>query len=128
MVNNMTVLNLIVVKRVISAYVVVALGTLAALAVLSMTAPRLATSEAWSHAVIVAVFAILLVVRARAASKGSATALRAVTIIAGVLAAANIVEAALPGVFPSWMRVEMLAIAAMTLTLFVLARRARRAR
>ncbi len=38
----------------------------------------------------------------------------------------NVVEAALPGVFPPWMRVEMLIIAAMMLALVVLSVRGRR--
>lgn len=128
MVTNASVDGLGAVRRVVAAYVVVALGTVPALAVLSMVAPNLATSEAWGHAVIVGVLAIVLAVRVRAARKGSVAGLRAVTIIGCVLMVVNLVEAALPGVFPSWMRVEMLAIAAMMLVLVVLAVRARRVR
>ncbi|GAA3507767.1 peptidoglycan/LPS O-acetylase OafA/YrhL [Streptosporangium album] len=116
------------VKRLVAAYVVVALGTLVALAVLAVAAPHLATSEAWGHAVIVAVFAIVLPVRTRAALKGSPSGLRALTIIGCVLLVVNLVEAALPGVFPAWMRVEMLVIAAMMLTLAILSIRVRRNR
>ncbi|WP_345005589.1 hypothetical protein [Streptosporangium album] len=115
-------------KRLVAAYVVVALGTLVALAVLAVAAPHLATSEAWGHAVIVAVFAIVLPVRTRAALKGSPSGLRALTIIGCVLLVVNLVEAALPGVFPAWMRVEMLVIAAMMLTLAILSIRVRRNR
>ncbi|MFF9347676.1 hypothetical protein [Streptomyces sp. NPDC014734] len=106
----------------------VALGTPAALAVMAATAPRLATSEAWGHAVIVAVFAIVLPLRTRAALRGSASGLRALTVIGCVLLVVNLVEAALPGVFPPWMRVEMLAIAAMMLILAVLSVRVGRSR
>lgn len=116
------------VKRLVVAYVVVALGTLVALAVLAATAPHLATSEAWGHAVIVAVFAIVLPVRTRAALKGSPSGLRALTIIGCVLLVVNLIEAALPGAFPAWMRVEMLVIAAMMLTLAILSIRVRRNR
>ncbi|MFE7315970.1 hypothetical protein ACFU7T_23230 [Streptomyces sp. NPDC057555] len=113
-------------KRLVGAYVTLTLGTLVALAVMAELAPSLATSEAWGHAVVVAVFAIVLPLRTRAALKGSRTGLRAVTIIGCVLLAVNLVEAALPGVFPSWMRVEMLVIAAMMLALAALSVRARR--
>ncbi|MFC4586226.1 hypothetical protein [Sphaerisporangium corydalis] len=116
------------VKRLVAAYVVVALGTLMALAVMAGAAPHLATSEAWGHAVIVAVFAIVLPLRTRAALKGSPSGLRALTIIGCVLLVVNLVEAALPGVFPAWMRVEMLVIAAMMLTLAILSIQVRRNR
>ncbi|MBB5118693.1 hypothetical protein [Streptomyces eurocidicus] len=121
-------LSLAGVERLVAAYVVVALGTLAALAVLAATAPRLATDEAWGHAVIVAVFAIVLPLRTRAALRGSPSGLRALTVIGCVLLVVNLVEAALPGVFPAWMRVEMLVIAAMMLILAILSVRVRRNR
>ncbi|MFE4330001.1 hypothetical protein ACFRQM_11170 [Streptomyces sp. NPDC056831] len=114
------------VKQLVTAYVSVALGTLVALAVLAVAAPHLATDEAWGHAVIVAVFAIVLPVRTRAALKGSPSGLRALTIIGCVLLVVNLVEATLPGVFPAWMRGEMLVIAAMMLTLAILSIRVRR--
>ncbi|MGY5130262.1 hypothetical protein [Streptomyces nigrescens] len=98
------------------------------LVVLAVTAPHLATDEAWGHAVIVAVFAIVLPLRTRAALKGSPSGLRALTIIGCVLLVVNLVEAALPGVFPTWMRVEMLVIAAMMLILAILSVRVRRNR
>lgn len=128
MVTSTEVGRLGTVRRVVGAYVAIALGTVLALAVLSMTAPSLATPEAWGHAVIVGVLAIVLALRARAVGKGSVTALRAVTIVGCVLMVANIVEAALPGAFPSWMRVEMVVIAALMATLVVLAVRARHVR
>jgi hypothetical protein len=127
MVNNIAAVRLGAMHRAVGAYATVAFGTLAALAVMAAVAPRLATSEAWGHAVIVGVFAILLVMRARAARDGSASGLRAVIVIAGVLTAANLAEAVIPGLFPAWMRVEMLAVAALTLLVLVLAARARRA-
>ncbi|PRY41729.1 hypothetical protein CLV43_105488 [Umezawaea tangerina] len=128
MVNNMSSDVFAPVQRVVVAYVVVALGTVAALVLLSVAAPRLATDEAWGHALIVGAFSVLLLLRARAARKGSATGLRAIVVIGCVLLVVNLVEAALPGVFPSWMRVEMVAIAALMLALVVLALRVRRAR
>ena len=93
------------------AYVVVAVGTVVALAVLAAVAPSLATQDAWGHAVIVAVFAVVLPLRVRAARHGSLSALRAVGIISAVLFLVNVVEAMIPGLFPTWMRIEMAAIA-----------------
>jgi Na+/proline symporter len=95
----------------VAVYVLIALGTVAALVVLASTAPAQATSAAWGHAIIVAVFAILLPLRLRRARKGNARAARAVGIIAAVLVVVNVVEALLPGAFPAWMRVEMVVIA-----------------
>ncbi|MEU7260953.1 hypothetical protein AB0B21_34880 [Streptomyces rimosus] len=114
------------VKRLVGAYVVVCLGTLVALAVMTAAAPSSATDEAWGHAAVVAVFAIVLLLRTRAALRGSRAGFRAVTVIGCVLLVVNVVEAALPGVFPPWMRVEMLIIAAMMLALVVLSVRGRR--
>lgn len=42
---------------------------------------------------------------------GRARALRAVGCISAVLLLANVVEAAVPGLFPAWMRIEMIGIA-----------------
>jgi hypothetical protein len=91
---------------VVRAYVVLTAATVAALIVMSAVAPRLATSNAWGHAVIVVIFVILLPLRMRAARKGSTRALRGVTVMAVAVLAVNVVEAALPQ-FPGWMRIEM---------------------
>jgi len=97
-------------STVVRAYVVLTVATVAALIVMSAVAPRLATSNAWGHAVIVAIFAILLPLRMRAARKSSKRALRGVTVMAVAVLAVNVVEAALPQ-FPGWMRIEMAVIA-----------------
>ncbi len=97
--------------RLLAVYVLVALATVVALGVLSDVAPQQATSDAWVHAVIVAVFAVVLPLRARSAARGDAGALRAVGIIAAVLFVVNGVEALLPGLFPAWMRAEMVGLA-----------------
>jgi hypothetical protein len=99
--------------RLLVVYVLIVVGTLAALGILSGVAPKQATSDAWVHAIIVAVFAVVLPVRARAAARGDVGALRAVGIIAAVLFTVNVVEAVLPGLFPGWMRGEMVGIAAL---------------
>jgi uncharacterized membrane protein len=96
---------------VVRTYVAIAVGTVLALALLRATAPRLAPQEAWIHAVIVVVFAAVLPVRLRAARRGARSALRAVGIIAAVLLLANVVVALVPGLLPTWMRVEMIGIA-----------------
>lgn len=100
-----------VVAGLIAAYAFIALGTVVALGVLSAVEPRVATTPAWVHAVIVLVFAVVLPLRLRAVAKGSRRALIAVGIIAAVLVVVNVVEALIPGLFPLWMRVEMVAIA-----------------
>lgn len=116
MVNNVVLARPGAVSTLIRIYLAVMLGTVAALVVLAATAPRLATDEAWGHAVIVALFAVLLLVRGRAARAGRPGAIRAVRIIAVVLLVVNVAEAALP-VFPTWMRIEMVVVAVLMLAL-----------
>jgi hypothetical protein len=105
---------------VVGFYVAIAVGTVAALGILSVTAPHLATRDAWVHAVIVAVFAVVLPLRLRAARAGSPGALRAVGIIAAVLFLVNVIEAMIPGLFPLWMRAEMIGIAVVMLAVILL--------
>jgi hypothetical protein len=95
----------------VALYVIAAGATVGVLAVLVGVAPAAATREAWVHAVIVAVFAVVLPLRLRAARAGSSSALRAVGVICGVLVVVNAAEAAIPGAFPAWMRMEMVALA-----------------
>lgn len=112
---------------VVRAYVALTAATVVALIVMSAVAPRLATADAWGHAVIVVIFVFLLPLRLRAARNGSMRALRAVTIMAVALLVVNVVEAALPHVFPGWMRIEMVVIAVlMALLAGLLTRRLRR--
>lgn len=106
-------------------YLGLAVATLAALAIMTAAAPQQATTEAWVHAVIVAVFAVILTLRLRAARAGSSRALRAVGIIAGVLLLANLIEAA-TSLFPAWMRIEMIIIAVLMATVLLLVVRAAR--
>jgi len=114
-------------SALVGAYVALTVSTLVALVVMSALAPHLATQEAWGHAVIVAIFAIVLPLRMRAAQQGRGRALRAVKIIAVALLAVNVVEAALPHAFPAWMRIEMTATALMmALLIGLLTRRVRR--
>ncbi len=89
----------------------VVVATLVVLAVLSAVAPEQAPGEAWGHAIIVTLFAVLLPLRLRAARRGSLGALRAVGLIASALFLVNVVEASIPGFVPVWMRLEMVGIA-----------------
>lgn len=98
---------------VVRVYVALTAATVLTLVLLSLIAPDLATAHAWGHAIIVVVFAVLLPLRMRAAREGKRSGLRAVGIISGALVAVNLVEGVLPGVFPTWMRVEMFSVAAL---------------
>ena len=53
------------ITRLVVAYVVVVALTLVALGVLSAARPAEATDEAWGHAVVVAVLAVVLLLRLR---------------------------------------------------------------
>ncbi len=99
--------------HVVRVYVVVVLATIAALITVSVVAPHLATDHAWGHAVIVAVFAVLLPLRMRSARAGNRGGLLAVGIISAALLLVNIVEVLIPGFLPMWMRIEMIGIAAL---------------
>lgn len=96
--------------RVLGAYVLVVVATVAALIVLSVVSPHLATAHAWGHAVIVAVLAMVLPLRLRSARAGNRAGLRAVGIISAVLLLVNVVEILVPGFLPTWMRIEMIGI------------------
>jgi hypothetical protein len=98
------------------------------LALLSTVAPAQAGSDAWGHAVVVAVVAAVLPLRLRAARHGSRRAEATLLVVAGVLAAVNLVEAFVPGGFPDWMRVEMLGIAAVMVAVLVVSLRGARTR
>jgi lysylphosphatidylglycerol synthetase-like protein (DUF2156 family) len=101
------------VPKLVGLYLAVSVVTLVVLGLLSAVGSKEATSSAWVHAVIVAFFAVLLGMRMRAARQGSRRASVVVLIIATILFVANIIEAAAPGAFPTWMRFEMAAIAAL---------------
>jgi uncharacterized membrane protein len=114
--------QLVVISRLVAAYVVVVAGTIAALVILAAIAPAQATPEAWGHAVVVGVFAVLLPVRLRTARRGGRRALVAVGVIAAVLVVVNVVEALVPGLFPGWMRLEMVGIAVLMAALALMTR------
>lgn len=114
------------VGTLIGVYVAVVVLTLVALVALAAEGSPAATSDAWVHAVIVAGFAVLLPLRWRAVGRGAPGALRAVGVIAAVLAVVNLVEAFLPGLFPAWMRIEMVGIAVLMAVVAFLAVRHRR--
>jgi hypothetical protein len=92
-------------------YVAIVLGTVVALGILSVAAPAQATPDAWVHAVIVAVFAVLLPLRLRSARTGSRGGLRAVGLICAALFLVNVIEVMIPGLFPVWLRAVMVGIA-----------------
>jgi hypothetical protein len=92
-------------------YLAIVVLTLAALLVLTFAAPRLATTNAWGHAIVVAVFAIVLPLRLRRAQTGRRGAIRAVGLIAAVLFLVNVVEVLIPGFVPLWMQVSMVVVA-----------------
>lgn len=107
------------ITRLVGIYFTLVVVTLAALAVMSVVDPALATTEAWVHTAIVTGFAVLLLVRLRAARQGSRRGTVAIGIIAAVLMVANAVEAVIPGLFPTWMRWEMVGIAALMVVVVV---------
>ena len=124
--NTTTVPALGLTDRLVKVYIAATAATIVALVVLSAIGSDLATSNAWGHAIVVAAFAVLLPLRLRAAHRGSRSAVRAVGVIAAVLLVVNLVEAVIPNCLPGWMRVEMLAVAALMAAVIVSVRRAAR--
>jgi hypothetical protein len=103
--------------RIALAYAGLTALSIVLLIIFSAAAPSLATSDAWGHAIIVAIFAFVLPLRLRAVRKNpSPGGVRAGIIIASVLLAVNLVEAFLP-MFPGWMRGEMAVIVILTIAL-----------
>lgn len=113
MVNTSPTSHLAASAAVVRVYVALTAATVLTLVLLSLVAPHLATGHAWGDAIIVVAFAVLLPIRMHAARDGKRSALRGVGIISAALVAVNIVEAVLPGFFPTWMRVEMPSMAAL---------------
>ncbi|MBO0803626.1 MAG: hypothetical protein J2P25_11205 [Nocardiopsaceae bacterium] len=108
--------------KVALVYAAWAVATIVALVIFSFTAKSLATSDAWGHAVFVAVFAFVLPLRLRAVRENpTPRGVRAGIVIATVLLAVNVVEALLP-VFPGWMRGEMTAIVFMMIAIVAMLR------
>lgn len=102
---------------IVRVYLAVVIATLVGLVVLSFAAPHQATSEAWGHAIVVSVFAVVLPLRLRKAQTGRRGAIRAVGLICAVLFLVNVVEALIPGFVPVWMRLEMCVVALLMLVI-----------
>ncbi len=101
-----------------------ALATLVTLAVLLWNRhdPTIATREAWTHALIVCAFAAVLLTVVRRAATGARGAVRRLRIISVVLPVVSLLEAVIPGLFPTWMRLEQLLYAALLLAVALLVR------
>jgi hypothetical protein len=108
------------IARVVTVYVVVVTATVLALAIMAIAAPHLATGHAWGLAIVVAMFALLLPLRLRAAQAGGRSGRRAVGLISATLFVVNVVEALIPGFVPVWMRVQMLTCAAVMVAIVLL--------
>jgi hypothetical protein len=121
MINTSSLKPIAVIVRL---YVAIVAATLLALAIMTLAAPHLATNHAWDHAIIVAAFAVLLPLRLRAAQAGRRSGLRAVGLISATLFVVNVVEALIPGFVPVWMRLQMLAVAALMAVIVLLVARA----
>jgi hypothetical protein len=106
---------LVVATSAVRGYLVLVLATLIALVVLSFSAPDQAGDNAWGHAIVVSVFAVVLPLRLRRARSGHRATVRAIGLIASVLLVVNVVEALIPGFVPAWMRVQMYVVAALML-------------
>ncbi|OFE16286.1 hypothetical protein BA895_19775 [Humibacillus sp. DSM 29435] len=99
----------------IRVYLILVIATLVGLVILAFTASPQATSNAWGHAIVVAVFAVVLPLRLRSAQAGRRSAIQAVGLISAVLFLVNVIEALIPGFVPAWMRAQMYVVAVLML-------------
>jgi hypothetical protein len=82
----------------------------------------LVTTDAWVHEVILLFFAVLTLRVATRAAAGSARAHLRLRIIAAVVVVASTAEASVPGLFPTWMRLEQILYGLCLLAVLALAR------
>jgi hypothetical protein len=107
------------VKWLVSAYVVLSVLTVAAIATFSSIAPNLVNPQAWVRAIIVAATSVLTYVFANRAATGNPRALLRLRIVVGiVLVAIGAVLLLVP--MPAWMVVEQATCGALLLATAVL--------
>jgi hypothetical protein len=82
---------------------------------------ELVDAGVWTHAIIVFGFALLLVSVTNRAANGSRVAYQRLRIISIVIPVVSVVLVALPGLLPTWMKVEQAVYALVLLTVAVLA-------
>jgi hypothetical protein len=87
------------------------------------TNPALVDVEVWTHAIIVFGFALLLVDSTRRAAHGSRSGYRRLRIVSVVIPLVSIVLIVIPGLFPTWMKIEQSVYALVLLAVAVLASR-----
>lgn len=81
----------------------------------------LVDSDVWTHAIIVFGFALLLVGVARRAARGAPRAHLRLRIISVVIPLVSVVLVVVPGLFPTWMKIEQAVYAVLLLAVAVLA-------
>ncbi|NUR91343.1 MAG: hypothetical protein HOY71_45345 [Nonomuraea sp.] len=92
-------------RLLIISYLTLSVLTLVAI-VLLRNNPTLVTDAVWVRGTIVAATAVLMLLVAARAAKGSKAAYLRLRIITAVVLVAIVVVASLPGLFPVWMRIE----------------------
>jgi hypothetical protein len=110
------------IRVLLAAYLAATVATLVVLAARHADA-GFATDEAWGHAIVVLVFAALLVPAASRAAQGSRGAYRRLLIVSIVIPVVSVVLVALPHLLPGWMRVEQAVYGVLLLVVAVLAAR-----
>ena len=93
------------VRSLVLCYLVLSVATLAAI-VLMRNNPALVTDAVWVRGTIVAVTAFLMLSFASGAAKGNPRALLRLRIVSAIMVVVIAVIIALPGGFPTWMKIE----------------------
>jgi hypothetical protein len=93
------------VVRLLTAFLVISVGTVVAVALMRHH-PTLVTPAVWIRTPLVAASAAVLLLFARRAAAGHRGSFRRLRVISMVVLAAIIVVVAWPGAFPVWVRVE----------------------
>jgi len=93
------------IQALVGCYLAVSLATIGVLA-LYRNHPAVATQNAWVHAIIVACTASLMALFAGRTASGQAQAYLRLRIASAVMLVAIVIISAVPGDFPSWMKLE----------------------
>jgi hypothetical protein len=93
------------VKRLVSAYLALSVGTLAAI-ILLRDHSGIVNSAVWTRGIIVVLSSLLMLRFTRRAARGAARAYLRLRIVSAAMVVAIAVIVALPGTFPVWMKIE----------------------
>ena len=112
------------VKRLVSGYAALSVGTLAAIALLR-DHTGIVNSAVWTRGIIVVLSSLLMLRFTARAARGASRAYLRLRIVSAVMVVAIAVIVALPGTFPVWMKIEQSACGLLLIGVVALINRSR---